>query len=147
MQRLQHDGTMGQLELDQLDSFRIGHLATASADARPLVVPICFACSQSRIYSVIDEKPKRLPPSRLRRVKNIGANPQVCLLVDHYEEDWRRLSYIIVEGTAELLTAGQEHSAALELLRKKYPQYRTMDLTDKPLIKIAPQRLIAWKAG
>ena len=135
------------MDLDQLDNFRIAHLATASADARPLVVPICFACGHGCIYSVIDEKPKRLPPSRLRRLRNIAANPQVCLLVDHYEEDWRKLSYIFVEGPAELLAQGKEHSDALDLLRKKYAQYQTMDLTDKPLIKITPQRLIAWKAG
>jgi coenzyme F420-0:L-glutamate ligase/coenzyme F420-1:gamma-L-glutamate ligase len=133
--------------LGELDGFRIAHLATADQKAQPLVVPICFACRQGRIYSVIDQKPKRLPPSRLRRVKNIRLNPHVCLVADHYEEDWRRLSYILVEGAAKLLTRGREHDAALRLLRKKYPQYRAMILKDRPVIKITPQRLITWKAG
>ncbi len=131
--------------LGQLDSFRIAHLGTA-LDGAPLVVPICFACGRESIYSVVDEKPKRVPASRLRRLRNIRANPKVCLLVDHYEEDWRRLSYQIVEGSAKLLKKGREREGAIRLLRKKYPQYRAMYLKDKPVIKIVPRRLIAWKA-
>ena len=133
-------------KLREVDRYRVGHLATADANGKPLVVPLCFACSWTFIYSVVDEKPKRLPAARLRRLRNIQANPQVTLLVDHYEEDWGRLSYILVEGTAELLTKEAEHNVALRLLRKKYPQYRKMALADKPVIKISPRKVIHWKA-
>lgn len=132
--------------LNQIDHYRIAHLATADARGKPLVVPVCFACGKNSIYSVLDEKPKRVAVSRLRRVRNILANPQVCLLVDHYEEDWSRLAYIIVEGTAEILTEGSEHDEALRLLREKYLQYRAMRLAGRPVIKISPLRLIPWKA-
>ena len=136
----------GSIDLSSLDRFRVAHLATANAHGKPLVVPICFACGKSRIYSVMDEKPKRVAPSRLRRVRNIGENPLVCLLAHHYSEDWSKLWYAIGDGAAELLTQGPEHSRAIGLLRKKYPQYRTMRIASKPVIKIVPQRLIAWKA-
>ena len=140
-------------DLAAADRYRVAHLATADAQGKPLVVPVCFACSEESIYSVVDEKPKRVPAARLRRLKNIAENPQVCLVVDHYEEDWSRLGYIIVEGTAEVLTEGTERTerteraTALRLLREKYPQYRAMQLDDKPVIKISPQRLIPWRAG
>jgi len=35
---------------------------------------------------VLDGKPKSVSLRRLRRVRNILANPQVSLVVDHYEE-------------------------------------------------------------
>ena len=136
-----------QAGLRRVNRFRVAHLATADAAGKPLVVPVCFACGKGSIYSVVDEKPKRVPAARLRRLRNIEANPQVALLVDHYEEDWSRLSYILAEGTAELLPAGKEQRAAIGLLRRKYAQYRRMKLANKPVIKISPRRLISWKAG
>jgi len=132
--------------LQEVNRYRVAHLATADAKGKPLVVPLCFACSRNFIYSIVDEKPKRLPAARLRRLRNIRANPQAALLVDHYEEDWGRLSYILVAGTAQLLTKGAEHSAAIRLLRTKYPQYRQMALAGRPVIKISPRKLIHWKA-
>jgi PPOX class probable F420-dependent enzyme len=97
------------------------------------------------IYSAIDLKPKRMKPLALRRVKNIAENQNVCLAVDEYDEDWRKLRYVMVQGTATLLNRGREHRAALSLLRKKYRQYRYMKLENRPIIKIKPLRTIAWK--
>lgn len=134
------------MDLREINRHRVARLATADAGGKPLVVPVCFACGKGAIYSVLDEKPKRIPANRLRRVRNIFANPQVSLLVDHYEEDWSRLAYILVEGAAEILTDGKEHETALRLLREKYPQYRAMRLEARPVIKISPRRLIPWKA-
>lgn len=125
---------------------RVAHLGTADRRGSPLVVPLCFACYRDRIYSVVDDKPKKVAPSRLRRLRHITENPQVSFLVDHYEENWRRLSYILVQGRARVLRSGKEHAAALRLLRRKYPQYRTMQLEDKPVIKISPRRMIHWRA-
>ena len=133
--------------MGRVNRFRVARLATADAAGKPLVVPVCFVCSKGNIYSVVDEKPKRVPAARLRRLRNIEANPRVSLLVDHYEEDWSRLFYILVEGTAKLLPEGKEQRAALGLLRRKYAQYRKMKLASKPVIKISPSRLISWKAG
>ena len=138
------------VDLREVNRYRIARLATADARGKPLVVPVCFACGTDAVYSVLDEKPKRVAASRLRRVRNILANPQVCLLVDRYEEDWSRLAYMLVEGIAEVLsaaTAPAEHAAALRLLREKYAQYRAMRLEARPVIKISPQRQVSWKAS
>ena len=122
----------------------IGHLATADASGVPHVIPICYAFDGRALFSVLDQKPKSAELIRLRRVRNIQANPQVSLVVDHYEENWSRLGYILVLGKAELLLQGEEHDDAVRLLRQKYSQYRAMDLATNPVIKITPHRVVCW---
>ena len=129
-----------------LRSARTGHLATADAKGRPQVVPVCFVFDGQAIYSVLDAKPKTTPLRQLRRVKNILANPQVSLVVDHYEEDWDKLQYILVSGDAELLESGEEWALAIAMLREKYPQYQAMDLDQNPVIKITPVRYSPWSS-
>jgi PPOX class probable F420-dependent enzyme len=94
----------------------------------------------------VDDKPKNSSPRRLRRIANIQENPQVCMIVDEYDEDWNRLRFVMVHGTARITVAGAEHSRALELLRRKYPQYRIMALAENrnPVIAITPTRIISW---
>jgi PPOX class probable F420-dependent enzyme len=122
----------------------IGRLATADAAGAPHVIPVCYAFDGQVIYSVLDQKPKRASFARLRRVRNIQANPQVALVVDHYEEDWQRLWYILLTGRAEVLVEGDERVEAIKLLRQKYPQYRDMPIDSNPVIKITPGRVVCW---
>ena len=129
-----------------LRSARTGHLATADAKGRPQVVPVCFVFDGQAIYSVLDGKPKTTPLRQLRRVKNILANPQVSLVVDHYDEDWDKLQYILVSGDAELLESGEKWALAIAMLREKYPQYQAMDLDQSPVIKIIPVRYSPWSS-
>ena len=129
-----------------LRSARTGHLATADAKGRPQVVPVCFVFDGQAIYSVLDAKPKATPLRQLRRVKNILANPQVSLVVDHYEENWDKLQYILVSGDAELLESDEKWVAAIAMLREKYPQYQAMDLDQSPVIKITPVRYSPWSS-
>lgn len=108
------------------------------------MIPVCYAFDGESIYSVLDAKPKSTPLRQLRRVRNILANPQVSLVVDHYEEDWTQLRYVLVLGEAGLLQEGEEWARAIVMLREKYPQYQDMDLDDSPVIKITPVRFIPW---
>lgn len=134
---------------DLLETGRVGHLATADARGRPHVVPVCFVFLDPSIYVVIDAKPKRSPALALRRVRNIMENDRAALVVDHYEEDWERLRYVLVFGRASLLAPGDEaeRRRALEVLRAKYPQYRTMTLEDRPVIKIRVERTVVWRGS
>ena len=123
---------------------RIGHLSTADTTGAAHVIPVCYAFDGLTLYSVLDQKPKRTSLTRLRRVKNILDNPQVALVVDHYEEDWTRLWYILVTGRAELLLEGDEREDAIGKLREKYHQYRDMDIDLNPVIKITPVKVVSW---
>jgi len=125
---------------------RVGRLATADPQGQPHVVPVCFAFDGAAVYIAIDDKPKRAAPRRLRRVRNIEANPQVALVIDHYEEDWRRLGFVLMTGTAQMIAEGRDYLRALTLLRRKYRQYRAMRLENNPVIKISPRRTVAWTA-
>jgi PPOX class probable F420-dependent enzyme len=109
------------------------------------VVPICFAAEGRAIYHAIDAKPKGRPAEALRRVRNIMENPRVSLLVDHYEEDWRRLWFVLVRGRARVLRQGAARARGLELLRRKYPQYRRGLLPEDALvIAIRTEAIFAW---
>ncbi|HWO40525.1 MAG TPA: TIGR03668 family PPOX class F420-dependent oxidoreductase [Candidatus Eisenbacteria bacterium] len=127
-------------------SARIAHLATADAKGRPLVVPICFAFDGKEFFSPIDEKPKNSPPQKLRRMRNIEENPAVALVIDRYDEDWKKLAYVLVFGTARVLSSRSRHRQAVALLRRKYRQYRSMALEDRPMIAIRPLRWRVWGA-
>ena len=55
--------------------------------------------------------------------------------------------YILIQGRAEVLETGDERVAAIAILRAKYPQYRTMDIDDNPVIKITPERVTDWSGA
>ncbi len=127
-------------------SHRVARMATADRAGKPHVVPICYVYEEGFLYSVIDEKPKKVAPNRLKRVSNIEGNPQVALVIDDYYEDWSKLGFVLLQGVAEILWDGEEHRKAIALLQEKYPQYRTMVLADKPVIKITPSKVQSWGA-
>jgi len=127
------------------DSARAGHLGTVDERGRPHVVPVCFAVVGGRIYTPIDEKPKR--GGELRRVRNLRANPAVCLTLDRYEDDWTRLAWAQLRGTASLVANPAERARAIAALRAKYVQYRAMDLESRQLIRIDPERVVEWSAS
>lgn len=130
-----------------LRTARVAHLGTADAAGRPLVVPVCYAFDGQRCYSAIDRKPKRTAGARLRRLRNIADNPRVSLVVDHYEEDWTRLRYVIVEGRADILTEGPDYARGVDLLVAKYPQYRALALDREAglLVRVVADRVIPWR--
>jgi PPOX class probable F420-dependent enzyme len=133
-----------------ISDHRVARLATADAFGRPSVIPICYAFDGITIYSPIDRKPKSVSPHGLKRVRNVRENQYVCLVIDDYSDDWDVLSYVQISGTARMVEADDEpqaeHRRAVEMLREKYPQYRSMDIDRRPMIKITPTRLKAWRA-
>lgn len=125
-------------------SARLAHLATADKSGQPHVIPICFAFDGKYFYSPIDEKSKRT--NKLKRLKNIADNPNVALVIDHYEEDWRKLGYVLVFGRARVLRSGNIYQRAVKLLRRKYSQYRRMGIDTRPTIVVKPNRMLTWHA-
>ena len=130
-----------------LDASRIAHLATADRKLEPHVVPLCYAREGDVIYFVIDEKPKAAG-KRLKRMRNITENPSVALVVDVYDEDWNRLEYLLVKGRAALVADPAEQRRAIDLLRARYPQYRTMRLEPgrNDIVRIDTTSAHHWKA-
>jgi PPOX class probable F420-dependent enzyme len=123
---------------------RIGHLATADKNAVPHVVPVCFGLAEDRLYITIDRKPKRERGRPLKRLSNIADNPRAAIVFDRYDEDWRRLAWVMLHGRAEILTAGPEHDRAQSLLRSRYPQLDAMQIGELPVIAIHIERVASW---
>ena len=93
------------------------------------------------LYSAVDEKPKRT--RRLQRLSDIEANPLVEVLIDEYDEDWSRLWWVKLRGTARVV----EHDArALEQLAAKYEQYR-VEPPGGPFVVVAIDRRVEWSAS
>ena len=133
-------------ELDFLSAARVGRLATAGTSGQPHVIPIVFAADGQRLYTPIDRKPKRVAANQLQRVRNLLENPKIAFVVDHYEEDWSKLAWVLVKGTGTLLESGEVYTAGTALLEKKYPQYEQMPLKDRPLIVIVPSEIRSWSS-
>ncbi|HJZ49809.1 MAG TPA: TIGR03668 family PPOX class F420-dependent oxidoreductase [Roseiflexaceae bacterium] len=135
-------------QLAFLHAQRAGRLATATRDGAPHVIPVCYACDGASLYIALDTKPKRVPPERLRRIRNILENPRVALVIDHYSDDWSQLAYLLIRGTAALIRPGEsEHRRAIALLRERYPQYQTMPIEQQPAIAIRPAAVVEWRGA
>lgn len=131
-------------ERNFVETRRVGHLATADASAAPHVVPVCFGLADDTVYIAIDAKPKRERSRPLKRLSNIADNPQVAIVFDHYDEDWRRLGWVMLRGRADILTPNAEHARAQALVRSRYPQLAAMPIEALPVIAVRIQRATSW---
>src|SRR5271167_4228811 len=127
---------------------RVARLATTDGTGTPHNVPFCYWFDGERIYFAIDEKPKRQKGLGLKRMRNIGENPRVAVVIDHYEEDWSQLAYVLIRGFARVVDDPEEYLGAMRHLRDQYLQYRGMILTPEknPIVKIEPESVHVWGA-
>jgi PPOX class probable F420-dependent enzyme len=122
-------------------SARVGRLGTVSGEGRPHLVPCCFVLSDETVYTAVDGKPKST--LALRRVDNLVANPSVCLLVDHYDEDWSALWWVRLDGAGRVVDSAVEVAEAKRALVAKYPQYRRLALPG-PVLGLDVQTWRSW---
>jgi PPOX class probable F420-dependent enzyme len=129
---------------ERVATARVARLATIDPDGRAHLVPVVFVVDSDTLYTAVDAKPKRSP--RLRRIENARERPDVTVLVDQYDEDWRRLWWVRLRGRARVLDNGDEAERALRLLAEKYEQYST-DPPGPPVLAIDVDEWRAWEAG
>lgn len=133
---------MVRLDQDQararFGAARVARLATADAQGRPHLVPVTFALRGDVVVIAVDHKPKRT--TELRRLRNIEANSRVCVLVDHYDEDWSQLWWVRVDGDARVLR-GDDRAEPVRWLAHKYARYQDRPPAG-PVIWIG---ILAWR--
>ncbi|MFE6649617.1 TIGR03668 family PPOX class F420-dependent oxidoreductase [Nocardioides sp. NPDC057772] len=118
---------------------RVARLATVSADGVPRIVPIVFALADGTILTAVDHKPKST--TRLRRLEDIAANPQVSLLADAYDDDWSQLWWARADGVARV-----RDTYDLAPLVAKYADYREQPPAG-PVIVVDVTRWSGWSAS
>jgi PPOX class probable F420-dependent enzyme len=112
-------------------------------EGAPRVLPVTFAVAEGRIWSAIDNKPKRDgEPARLRFLRR---DPRAALTVDRYSDDWDELAWVQVLGTVSIVEIA-EGAAGLEALSAKYEPYRA-ETPPGPLLVLDPERYLSWRAA
>lgn len=129
---------------DLLSSARVAVLASVRPDGRAHAVPIVFAIDGDYLYTAVDHKPKST--TRLARLENIAANPQVSVLAQHYNDDWEQLWWVRVDGEAAVLESAVHRQKAVDLLMAKYAQYRSQ-VPSGDVIAVRIDRLTGWAAA
>ena len=123
----------------------VARLATVDRAGDPHLVPVCFALDQSTdtIYSAVDAKPKSTPD--LKRLRNIAGHHRVTMLVDHYEDDWTKVWWVRIDGTAIVHDTGTEaHARGRTLLSDKYTQYADAPGLLGRMIVVTPTKWTSW---
>lgn len=130
---------------DFIDVARVARVATASADGEPHNVPVCPILAHppgepaERVFFATGEG---------RKVRNIRANPRVCLVFDDYIELWTALRQVLVFGGAEVIEGDDPRFLALrDAHYVKYPQYPDMADGIEPgesvIIGVTIERIVA----
>ena len=128
-----------------LESARVAHLGLVDEEGHPRVLPVTFALAEDRIWSAVDEKPKRAPGKELARVRFLRRDPRAALTIDRYEEDWTQLAWLQVLGQVSVVEAS-DAAGGLAALTAKYSQYGRSP-PPGPLLALAPKRCLFWRAS
>jgi PPOX class probable F420-dependent enzyme len=128
----------------RISSAMVARLATVGRDGRPHIVPITFALGDDALYFAVDFKPKKT--ADLQRLRNIEANPAVSVLVDHYEDDWTKLWWVRVDGSARIVIDGTGFDLAIAMLTERYAQYRSARPAG-PAVVVTIERMTGWSAS
>lgn len=100
-------------------------------------VPVCFALRDADIVTPVDAKPKA--GRRLARLKNLDAHPAATVLFDRWDEDWRRLAWVMVKGTGRVEPPG----TGSDELAARYAQYKSSPPPGEVIV-VRPQRVLWW---
>lgn len=90
---------------------RRAYLAMNRPEGGAEVVPVCFTWAGEAIWIAFTEEGGLV-------------DERVTFLVDRWDEDWTKMSWLIARGTATILPQGDEESdRALDALESKYSQF------------------------
>lgn len=120
-------------------SERVCRVATAGADGRPHLVPVCHVLAGDKIYFGSGDDG--------RKVENLRQNPQIAVTIDLYSDDWSQLRGVMVQGTARLIERGPRFKQARSRLYAKYAQYAkeaAISPSDSVVVEVTPTHVFTW---
>ena len=125
---------------------KVARLATVDQKSHPYVVPVVFVFHENSFFIPLDEKVKTINARKLKRVKNIEKNANVTLLIDKYQNDWKKLFFLMIHGKATVID--EKNSKLMDKIHKllisKYPQYKKIGVGNS-CITIHPTKVTFWK--
>jgi len=128
-----------------LEELPVGRLGYRDEDGAPRVLPVTFAVAEGRVWSAIDDKPKRDPGREPARVRCLRRDPRASFTADRYSDEWSELAWVQLLGEVEVVAAGGA-GAALDALRRRYRQYDEKPLRG-PLLALEVRRCLCWRAS
>jgi nitroimidazol reductase NimA-like FMN-containing flavoprotein (pyridoxamine 5'-phosphate oxidase superfamily) len=118
---------------------RVCRVATADAEGRPHVVPVCHVLERGRIYFGSGKD--------AGKVQNLSANPRIAVAVDAYTDAWNHLRGVMVRGRTRLIARGPEFRRFRAALYAKYQQYKTdsaLGESDSRIVEVTPEHVFHW---
>ena len=101
---------------------KLCHIGSADRSGRPHTAPVSHAFDErDRTLYVCTER-------GARTAQNLRARPRASVACDDYSDDWSRIKGVVMEARAKSLERGPKFERAVELLEKKFPQYRTIEI-------------------
>jgi len=123
---------------------KVARLATVDQKLHPYVVPVVFVFYENSFFIPLDEKTKTVNSRNLKRVKNIEKNPNVTLLIDKYQNNWKKLFFLMIHGKAKMIDGNSKLMDKIhKLLISKYPQYKKIGIGNS-CIRINPTKVTFW---
>ena len=129
-----------------IETARVARLATIDPEFKPHLVPVVFVFDGNSFFVPVDEKRKTVKPEKLKRIRNIQNNPNVALLIDHYDEDWTKLAFVMIQGEASVASKKEENIQVRQAYKKlmtKYVQYQKVGVGEMCII-IKPKKVASW---
>ncbi len=124
---------------------KVARLATVDQKSHPYVVPVVFVFHENLFFIPLDDKTKTVNAIKLKRVKNIEKNANVTLLIDKYQNDWKKLFFLMIHGKAAVMD--EKNNKLMDKIHKllisKYPQYKKIGLGNS-CIMINPTKVTFW---
>lgn len=124
---------------------RHGVLGTRHEERGVDLVPVVYATDVDRRIFIPIDTVKAKTTTRLQRLENLRNDPRCTLLVERYDDDWSRLWWVRIAGTAaEAASTTVDHY--LPLLADRYPQYAESASISSGIV-VKPATILGWRAG
>ena len=123
----------------------MGRLAIMDEHGVPSMAPVCFVLEGQTVFLAKDDFPEGISLLREQQMDALAGNPNMALMVDHWEENLNRIGVVLMRGMGEVLPGpGLEQRRVLSLFRDKYAQYRGINMKDDPVIRMDLFSLRHW---
>ena len=125
---------MSREEKRFLERARVCRIGSVDRRGQPHAAPLChaFDAATRTAYVATDG----------RTAENLRARRRAALECDDYFEDWDRLRGVVAYARARFVRGGAELDRARTLLRRKFKQYRAMEIDG--VIALRVEKVASW---